>query len=352
MISDYKSRTSLLDTYRPAIVRLADNLIAACFPLMKIYPAHACLEQAAARGVIDPDTLIVESSSGTMALGLAIACRWSGYKLAIVSDAACDPLVTMRLKDLGADVTIVPAPLAVGGYQRARLNKVDEICRLVPNSWWVNQYDNVDNAQSYSAFAADLVESLGRIDCIVGTVGSGGSVCGTANYLRMLFPHLYVVGVDTLGSVLFGQPDEHRTLRGLGNSLLPQNLDHTVFNEVHWVTAAEAYTATRMLHRDTALFRGGTSGACWLVARRWAELHPDQRTVCLFPDDGYRYLQSIYDDAYMSQNNLWIEFFPEPGPVEHPLDAGPKWSYINWARRGYEAVTGLNAGNGQVLSAA
>src|SRR5262249_35590948 len=147
---------------------------------------------------------------------------WSGHKLAIVSDAACDPLVSMRLRDLGAEVTIVPAPAAVGGYQRARLDKVDEICRNVRNSWWVNQYDNIDNAQSYSSFAAELVETLGQTDCIVGTVGSGGSVCGTANYLRMLFPHLYVVGVDTLGSVLFGQPDKPRTLRGLGNSLLPR----------------------------------------------------------------------------------------------------------------------------------
>jgi len=230
---------------------------------------------------------------------------------------------------------------------------VDEICRNVRNSWWVNQYDNADNAQSYSAFAAELVESLGRIDCIVGTVGSGGSVCGTANYLRMLFPHLYVVGVDTPGSVLFGQPDKPRTLRGLGNSLLPQNLDHSVFDEVHWVTAAEAYTATRILHRQTALFRGGTSGACWLVARHWAERHPDQRTVCLFPDDGYRYIHSIYDDAYMRQNNLWLDSFPEPRQVENPLEAGPEWSCMNWARRDYEAATGLkNANNAQVLSVA
>ncbi len=159
MITDRRDRLSLLDAYRPPLVRLCGGLVAAAFPLMNIYPAYQCIDLAVAQGIITPDSLIVESSSGTMALGLAIVCRCSsGYKVTIVSDPACDPLVQTRLS------------------------------------------------------AAQLVESLGRVDCLVGTVGSGRSVCGTANYLRTLFPELVVIGVDTLGSVLFGQHHLQRNL--------------------------------------------------------------------------------------------------------------------------------------------
>jgi S-sulfo-L-cysteine synthase (3-phospho-L-serine-dependent) len=344
MAMNHNAGISLLESYRPALIRLEDNFTAAAFPLMKIYPAFGCLEQGIAQGRINRDSLIVESSSGTMALGLAIVCQWTGHRLTVVSDYACDPLVQIRLKDLGANVEIVSGPSPVGGYQRARLDRVKEIQQENANSWWVNQYDNPANAEAYSRFAAQLAEELGSIDCLIGTVGSGGSVCGTASYLRLLFPELIVVGVDTFGSVLFGQPDAPRALRGLGNSLIPANLDHSLFDEVHWVSAAEAYTATRMLHRGKSLFRGGTSGACWQVARYWAERHPKLRTVCLFPDDGHRYVQTIYNDDYMAKSKLWLSTLPaKPREVQNPLEAGPHWSWMRWGRRTYQEVISTNS---------
>src|SRR5258708_21276709 len=173
-----------------------------------------------------------------MALGLAIVCNLRGYGLTIVSDYACDVGLQRRLRGLGATVEIVPAPSSTGGYQRARLDRLEEVRSQNRDSWWVNQYDNPGNPQAYGAFAAQLVGALGKIDCLVGTVGSGGSMCGTTGYLRELFPELHAVGIDTFGSVLFGQPDGPRQLRGLGNSLLPKNLDHTIFDEIHWVSAA------------------------------------------------------------------------------------------------------------------
>jgi cysteine synthase A len=205
----------------------------------------------------------------------------------------------------------------------------------------VNQYDNPCNPGAYSPFASQLVEELGHIDCLVGSVGSGGSMCGTARYLRELFPELVAIGVDTHGSVLFGQPDGPRPLRGLGNSLLPANLDHQVFDEVHWVTCAEAYLATRRLHRETALFCGGTSGAAWMVAADWARRHPRARVVCIFPDDGFRYTETIYNDAHLAASGLLLDTLPEgPREVLTPTDAGPGWSFLRWGRRTYADVMG------------
>jgi cysteine synthase A len=306
---------------------------------MKIFPAEFCIRRASEEGKLKCQTLVVETSSGNMALGLAIVCNLYRYPLTIVSDYACAGFMRRRLEDLGACVEIVSTPEKVGGYQRARLNKVNEICSTTPDHWWVNQYDNPGNPGGYASFAAQLVESLGQIDCLVGTVGSGGSMCGTSGFLRELFPEMMTVGVDTFGSVLFGQPDRLRQLRGLGNSVLPENLDHSLFDEVHWVTAAEAYKATRMLHRHTSLFCGGTSGAAWLVARHWARKNPKAKVVCIFPDDGYRYTDTIYNDEYLWKENLWLPELPEsPRVVEHPLDAGPGWSCFQWGRCAYPEI--------------
>jgi len=333
--------SAILNSYRPRLIPLEHNLTAAVFPFMKIFPAEFCLRRAREEGWVSSQSLVVETSSGNMALGLAIICNLMKYRLTIVSDYACDGFLRRRLEDLGATVEIVSGPASQGGYQGARLRKLQEVRDADRNHWWVNQYDNPANPGAYSFFAAQVVESLGQIDCLIGTVGSGGSVCGTSGYLRELFPEMITVGVDTFGSVLFGQPDQVRQLRGLGNSVLPKNLDHTVFDEVHWVSAAEAYTATRLLHQQTSLFCGGTSGAAWLVARYWAKQNPKAKVLCIFPDDGYRYTDSIYSNDYLMRHNLWLSQLPEnPRIVSNPLQAGPAWSQMEWNRRSYAEASG------------
>lgn len=330
---------SVISMYRPKLVALEHNLTAAVFPFMKIFPAELCLRRAREEGWAQPQTLIVETSSGNMALGLALVCNLSDYKLTIVSDYSCDGFLRRRLEDLGTRVEIVPGPAARGGYQQARLDKLGEICSESPDHFWINQYDNPANPGAYGFFAAQLIENLGQIDCLVASVGSGGSACGTSTYLRELFPEMRTIGVDTFGSVLFGQPDQARKLRGLGNSVLPKNLDHRVFDEVHWVSAAEAYKATRVLHQGTTLFCGGTSGAAWMVARHWVKRNPRAKVVCIFPDDGYRYVDSIYSDEYLWKENLWLpELTEAPVEVSRPLDAGPPWSCMQWGRRAYSEV--------------
>lgn len=327
---------AILNSYRPTLVPLTDNLTAAVFPLMKIYPAEFCIRVAIDKGLISRQTLIIETSSGNLALGLAIVCNWLGQRLTIVTDYACDEKLRRRLEDLGAYVDLVSAPAPKGGYQKSRLDRVEEIQKTHTDHWWLNQYDNPGNAGAYRSFAHQVMESVEHIDCLVGCVGSGGSVCGTAKFLREMFPSVYTIGVDTFGSVLFGQPDQPRVLRGLGNSILPANLDHTAIDEIHWVTAAEAYKATRLLHQETSIFGGGTSGAAWLVARYWAAQNPDARVLCIFPDDGYRYQETIYSDQYLTECGLLLPSLPEgPKEVDHPLNAGPSWSSMAWKRRTY-----------------
>jgi cysteine synthase A len=288
--STYPSITEA--TMMPRLVRIGPNLYGAVFTLMKLLPAHYILRRAEERGELGPDTVVVETTSGTFGLALAMQAALTRRKLILVSDPAIDSNLYRRLTDLGARVEICPEPAPVGGYQTARLNRLAEIRAELPDTFCPEQYSNPDNPRSYAPVAEQLERTLGTVDCLVGPVGSGGSMCGTTRALRATTPHTTAIGVDTHRSVLFGQPDGRRELRGLGNSLWPANLDHGVFDEVHWLSAAEAYASTRALHARHALFQGPTSGAAYRVARWWAAHHPDRTCVVMLPDEGYRYQAS------------------------------------------------------------
>jgi cysteine synthase A len=337
----YESITEAL--LLPKLIRLGPRLYGASFTLMKLLPACHILRRAEERGELGPDTVVVETTSGTFGLALAMRTALMGRRLILVSDPAIDDNLYRRLTDLGAQVEICPEPAEVGGFQEARLRRLAEIRAELPDSFCPEQYSNPDNPASYRVVAELLADQLGTVDCLVGPVGSGGSMCGTTRALREHTPQTRAIGVDSHRSVLFGQPDGPRQLRGIGNSLWPANLDYTVFDEVHWCSAAEAFSATRELHARHALFQGPTSGAAYLVAKWWAERNPDRTCVVMLPDEGYRYQASVYDDAWLAERGLLLtpaERPTEPLPVEAPEKAADRWSRFAWDRRRYDDVPG------------
>jgi cysteine synthase A len=328
----------VVETQRvPTLIRLAPNLYALTYRLMKMVPARHILRRAKESGRLDRDTTVVETTSGTFGLALAMQCAIDSRPLILVSDPVIDAPLRRQLEDLGAVVDIVRHQAAVGGYQATRLARLAEIRAELPNTFCPEQYSNPDNPASYAMIAELLADRLGQIDCLVGPVGSGGSMCGTTRHLRQSNPGLVSVGVDAHRSVLFGQPDGPRVLRGLGNSLPPGNLDHTQFDEVHWVTEADVFHATRRLHQDHALFMGPTSGASYLVGSWWAGGHPDALTVIVLPDEGYRYHDTVYDDAWLARYALMSR--PSPRTVREPLEADQSWCRLAWRRRSLADVT-------------
>lgn len=341
------SYQELTEAYQqPRLVRLGPNLYGACFTLMKLVPARHILTRAAQTGALGRDTVIVETTSGTFGLALAMQAVHLRRRLVLVSDPVLDDRLCRRLTDLGTEVERVPATAAAspGGYQTARLERLAEIRATLPDSFCPMQYTNPDNPGSYAIVADLLQDALGQIDCVVGPVGSGGSMCGTVGQLRQQHPECRAVGVDTHGSVLFGQPDAPRQLRGLGMSLLPANLDHQVFDSVHWCSATAAYAATRQLHRRHALFMGPTSGAAYLVARWWARANPAALTVVMLPDEGYRYQDTVYDDRWLAAGGHRDAPLPAaPAEVDHPATATGPWACFPWRRRSYPEVMGAVA---------
>ncbi|MGV9306226.1 cysteine synthase family protein [Nonomuraea sp. NPDC004354] len=316
----------------PHIVPLGPALWGASFKLMKMLPAHFIVEAGVADGQIGPNTLIVESTSGTFGLALAIKAALIGRRLTLVTDPAMDERLCRRVMDLGATVEMCSTPSALGEFQTVRLARLQAIRERNPDTFWPRQYDNPLNAASYASLADHLIGLLGEVDALIGPVGSGGSMSGTALHLRRRNPGLAAVAVDTPGSILFGQPDRVRELRGLGNSVLPGNLDHSLFDEVHWCPAADAYLHTRLLHREHALFQGPTSGAAMAVARWWTARNPGMRTVVLLPDQGDRYLDSVYHDAWLDADPVRMHVTSEPIEVKRP-GSEPHWTWMRWARR-------------------
>ena len=291
------------------LVRL-DGVCGVAFDLMKLLPARFILDRAREDGRLESGVRVIETTSGTFGLGLAMVCRLYGLPLTVVGDPAIDARLRRRLEDLGAEVDIVARPAAVGGIQAARLARVAELQERHSRHFTPEQYENPHNRFAYGAVAELLLEALGEIDFVVGTVGSGGSTGGMAAFLRLVCPRMQLVGVDTPNSVLFGPADGPRLLRGLGSSIHPRDVDPENFDDVHWVGAATAFHATRLLHQRHGLSMGGTSGAAWLVAQWYAQRNPGATVVALLPDQGWRYLDTVYDDRWLQRHGVLLTELP------------------------------------------
>ncbi|CAD6563298.1 pyridoxal-phosphate dependent enzyme [Paraburkholderia sabiae] len=331
---------NLEDFENPRIVRLTDDLYGASFFLMKLLPARFMLERATEEGLLRPGATICESSSGTFGLALAMLSVQYGYKLILVSDWSIDRHLHKRLLELGVQIEIVEKPARTGGLQQARLNRLAKYLNEITGSYWPSQYSNTDNPLAYGKFAEFLIQRFGKVDCLVGPVGSGGSMSGTTTFLRTLFPELHAVGVDTPTSVLFGQPiGKSVPLSGLGGAVVPSNVDHTQFDEIHWLTPVEVFHATHQLHLHHGLFLGPTSGAAYKVADWWSRKNPGKKVVAIFPDEGHRYVETVYDENWLSSLPGWpTSGSREPVVVDAPDQEMTAWSTYAWRRRTLDQV--------------
>ncbi|MFD3471162.1 pyridoxal-phosphate dependent enzyme [Streptomyces sp. NPDC058682] len=304
---------------------------------MKDRVARNILLEARRLGTLKPGAPVIESSSGTMALGVALVGRSLGHEVHIVTDPRIDPVTLAKLRALGCRVHVVEA-MTSHGWQSARLERLAELLDELPGAFWPQQYTNPDNPGAYRTLAAELLADLGRFDTLVGAVGSGGSLCGTARALRESLPALHVVGVDCVGSALFGQPDVPQRLQsGLGNSLLPKNLDRTLVDEVHWLNDHEAFAATWDLAREQQVFGGNTSGSVYRVLTGLADrAEPGSRIVGILPDRGDRYADTVYNDAHWDAHRL-----REVPTATAPAALDPEGTARTWSTLAYSPPAGI-----------
>lgn len=323
----------------PKLIQIGPNLIVALFELMKLIPAKYTIEKAIKENKIDPFYPVVETSSGTYALGIGIVCANLNIPFFIISDPVIDEPLQNRLEELGGKVQIISASNSHLDIQTLRLEALNQYLKTNKKAFWPSQYNNPDNRAAYQHFANYLLQNIGNCFTLVGPVGSGGSTCGTIETLRHTNNRIQLVGVDTFGSVLFGLHKKERKLRGLGNSIMPQNLIHHFFDQVHWITQECAIKNTRELHSKKGIFCGTTTGATYQVAKWIAENNINHTVVMISPDSGYRYTSSVYNDKWLKINGIDITSeFMEPKCALNLAEVKEPWSYLNWNREEYRQV--------------
>lgn len=295
---------------------------------IKDRPALHMVRRARERGELVPGGRIVESTSGTLGLGLALAGIAYGHPVTVVTDPGMEPLMHQMLRAHGADVELVDVPCPSGGWQEARRRRVRELLSAHPDTYCPDQYHNPDNVTAYAPLAEELLNQVGHIDVLVCSVGTGGHSAGVSRALRTVLPDLRLVGVDAVGSGIFGQPVGPRLMRGLGSSIFPGNVDYPAFDEVHWVAPAEAVWSSRALASSSYATGGWSVGAVALVAGWMARTGPaGLRIVAVFPDGPQRYFDTVYNDDYCRRHGLLgVRPAERPDHLRHPERAVTRWS--------------------------
>ncbi|MFJ7065910.1 PLP-dependent cysteine synthase family protein [Streptomyces sp. NPDC101115] len=296
---------------------------------MKSRAAVSMLLGARRRGELRPGAPVVESTSGTLGIGLAFAGQALGHPVVLVGDVELEPSMRQLLRSHGAQLELVDRPAAEGGWQAARIARLREVLARIPDAYWPDQYNNPDNVAGYASMADELCEQLDHLDILVCSVGTGGHSAGLAGHLRRRWPLLKVIGVDSVGSAIFGQPARPRLMRGLGSSIHPRNVAHHVFDEVHWVGPAEAVDACRRLARSSFVSGGWSTGAVALVSAWAARVETGAVVATVFPDGPHRYLGTVYDDDFCHTHGLdMAELSVRPLEIPHPHAA----EAVGWTR--------------------
>ncbi|MFI6093794.1 2,3-diaminopropionate biosynthesis protein SbnA [Streptomyces sp. NPDC051218] len=283
---------------------------------MKDRPALNMVFSGIRDGTIKPgQTVIVESSSGNLGIGLAQVCAYFGIRFICVVDGRTTRQNISILRAYGAEVDVVSRPaLATGEYLPARLARARELAATVPHAQWINQYSNPRNPEAHHQTAREIVELLdGEVDFIFCATGSCGTLRGCAEYLKSQELSTRLVAVDAIGSVIFGGPSGPRLIPGHGASVSPAHWSAELSDEVVLVSDLDCVVGCRRLARQEALLLGGSSGGIVsAVERMSARISQGARCVLILPDRGDRYLDTIYNDEWVLDNlgdvsRLWEE---------------------------------------------
>ena len=275
--------------------------------------ARYMIEKAIAEGRLQAGNLVVENSSGNTAMGLAM--------MSVLDDLRCTMVVRRQtsrekldcLRAMGVDLVLVDGDLGPDDPESYN-QKAREIAASTPGAYFPDQHNNRENSEAhYHTTGPEIWQQMGgRIDYLVAGIGTGGTICGVARYLKEKDPSLTVIAVDPDGSVFYDHFHTGRQaepapylVEGLGDEEIIGCPDFDLIDDMYRVTDREAFRAARGLARREAILAGGSSGAAlWGVRELAGRLDRPARIVTIFPDSGTRYLSTIFNDEWMKERGF------------------------------------------------
>lgn len=267
--------------------------------------AFAIVSDALATGRLKPGTTVIESSSGNMGIGLAQACAYHGLRFICVIDSKTTRQNINILEAYGAEVDFVAEPdPETGEYLQARLDRVRALLKLLPNSYWCDQYSNLCNSNAHQQTMHEIVTALdGRLDYLFCATSTCGTLRGCAEYARAHGLKTKIMAVDAVGSVIFGGEKAKRLIPGHGAAVRPALFQAGLAEQCIHVSDLDCIVGCRLLVRREAILSGGSSGAVLSAVAKVRHLIPaDANCAVIFPDRGERYMDTIYSDAWVSEH--------------------------------------------------
>lgn len=284
------------------------------------------IEDAEADGRLKPGGTIIEGTSGNTGMGLALVAIVKGYKLiCVITDKQSKEKMDI-LRAVGAKVIVCPTdvePTDVRSYYSVSKRLAQE----TPNSWYVNQYDNPSNSIAhYEQTGPEIWEQTdGKVTHFVVGVGTGGTISGVAKYLKEKNPKIKIWGVDTYGSVfkkyhetgIFDENEIYSYItEGIGEDILPKNVDFSLIDGFTKVTDKDAAVYTRKIALEEGIFVGNSAGAAVKGLLQLKEhFNPDDVVVVLFHDSGSRYVGKMFNDDWMRERGFLDEDVTKAGDV-------------------------------------
>lgn len=276
--------------------------------------AIAMIEAAEKRGELKPGGTIIEATSGNTGLGLALVSAVKGYKCIFVMPDKISEEKRAILKAYGARVVITPTAVEPED-PRSYLSVAKKLVENTPNCFYSNQYHNPDNPlQHYKTTGPEIWEQMdGQIDVFVAGAGTGGTISGVGKYLKEKNKSVKIVCADPIGSILYDlfyhkkviNPPKPYKVEGVGEDMLPDNVQFQYMDDFVQVSDEEAFKMTRRLISEEGMCVGPSSAMALVAAMKYAEkIEKPSKILIMFPDNGRAYLSKVFNDNWMVENGL------------------------------------------------
>ncbi len=273
---------------------------------VKDRPARFMLEAAEREGLLKPGGTIVEPTSGNTGTGLAMAAAIRGYRCILVMPDKMSREKVDLLRAYGAEVVLTPTNVPPDSPE-SYYSVANRLAAEIPGAFQPNQFHNHHNPEAhYRTTGPEIWEQTrGTITHLVAGIGTGGTISGTARYLKERNPKIHVVGADPEGSIYSGDTPRSYAVEGIGMNYLPETVDLKVIDEMVRVSDRDSFLMARRITREEGLLVGGSSGTAAVAAVELAKRLPaDAVVVVIFPDSGRGYMSKIFNDEWMIANGF------------------------------------------------